>query len=240
MSRFGLPAEIFQNNDKLKFTIYGIHRKKVNDAYMVGLAAVEEIIRKKIPNFELFPSVTDIETIADLTSILIPKFWITVTDLLSRENQIRQQNITNEDKKQKDSKAALTRFSAFLIYTAYNKAVNSKLNNILPGRTLSSVTSNATRAGSSFTDFDPFAPDQSIDDAFGSLSVLDDLQTMLDNMQEMFLTKEDQDVDPAICEPLNRAVFGIDDGDKPDPPLHPNCRCILVPVEAKVSEFFAS
>jgi hypothetical protein len=168
---------------------------------------------------------------------MLPDFWIVINKLLQREETIRQQKITLTREKEFDIKAALTKFAANVVYVGYNSAVDSKLNNILPGRTQSRTASRATDFN---PEFDPFAPDKSIDDAFGDLSVLDNLQTMIDNMQEMFLTKEDQDVDPAICEPLNRAVFGIDDGDKPDPPLHPNCRCILVPVEAKVSEFFSS
>jgi hypothetical protein len=257
MSRFGLPAEIFQNNEKLAFTLHGILRKKVQESYIIGLAAVEEIINKKIPNFELFLSITDVNYIADITRTeMIPQFWVAVNKLLQRENTIRQKKITLIEKNEFNVKAAITKFAAFVIYTAYNSAVDSKLNNILPGRTQSRTaatginsipfgmkikgTITKSKTASSFTDFDPFAPDESIDDVFGDSLVLDALQEMIDNMMEMFLTKEDQDVDPAYCEPLNRAVFGIDDSDKPDPPLHPNCRCILVPVEKKVSEFFAS
>jgi len=254
MSRFGLPAEIFQTNDKLNFTINGIIRKKVQQSYIIGLDAVEEIIKKKIPNFELFLSLTDSQKIADMAKAMLPQFWIAVNKLLQRLNVIRQEPITLLRKNELDTKAAITKFAAFVIYTAYNSAIDSKLNNILPStlrggsRSASAVlkikSKSKTRSASRATDFnpefDPFAPDKSIDDAFGELSVLDELQTMLDNMMEMFLTKEDQDVDPVICEPLNRAVFGIDDAAKPDPPLHPNCRCILVPVQSKVSEFFAS
>ena len=235
MIRFGLPAESFQTNAKLQYSIYGLIRKKVQQGYEIGLEAVESNIKKRIPTFELFMSGNDITQIQDLTTPMINSFWLSVTKILQRESRIRQQKITLEDKKSLNSDAAILKFSSFVVYSGYNTAIDRKPNNILP---LPLHTGQGERAASTFTDFNPLT--DTVDEAFGELSILDNLQTVLDNMQEMFLTKEDQDVDPAMCEPLNRAVFGIDDADKPEPPLHPNCRCILVPVEAKVSEFFAS
>jgi len=230
MIRFGLPAESFQVNEKIQFSIYGIIRKKVQESYIVGLQAVEDLIKKRIPVFELFLSVTDIQTIKDITKSMVDQFWIASSKILQRENEIRQQKITLEDKQKLNKDAAIVKLSSFIIYASYNKAVDQKPNNILPANT-------NTRSASIFTDFDPLT--NTVDEGFGDLSILDDLQTLLDEMMEMFLTKEDQDVDPAYCEPLNRAVFPIDDPDKPDPPLHPHCRCILVPVKKEVSAFFA-
>jgi hypothetical protein len=234
MIRFGLPAESFQLNEKIQFSIYGIIRKKVQEAYIIGLDAVEELIKKRIPTFELFMSVNDIQTIKDITATAVQSFWVSTTKLLDRENQRRQKKITNEDKKSFDKEAAIKTYSAFVIYLSYNNAIDSKLTNILP---LPKKGGEGERSASIFTDFDPLT--NTVDEGFGELSILDNLQELLDEMMEMFLTKEDQDVDPAYCEPLNRAVFPIDDPDKPDPPLHPNCRCILVPVKKEVSAFFA-
>jgi hypothetical protein len=240
MIRFGLPAESFQINNKLQFSIYGIIRKYTQDSYLVGLTAVENLIKKRIPAFELFMSGTDIQTIKDLSKEMIDSFWITVTKLLQRENQIRQQKITLETKKGFDKLAAIVKISSFVIYSGYNAAIDSKLKNILPSPPTATRAGSTTRTGSSFTDFDPLTDSSTIDEPFGELSILDNLQELLDEMMEMFLTKEDQDVDPAICEPLNRAVFKIDEPDKPDPPMHPHCRCILVPVQKEVSAFLAS
>ena len=46
----------------------------------------------------------------------------------------------------------------------------------------------------------------------------------------MFLTQEDDRVDPEICAPLNRTEYDMSDPDIPTPPLHRHCRCILVPI----------
>lgn len=235
MSRFGLPAETFQINDKLNFTLNGIIRKKVQQAYETGLNSVEEIIRKRIPTFELFMSGVDIDNIMNIAKSMLPEFWITMTKLLQRKREVKQQDITLKKKNEFDIDAAITKLASFIIYTSYNFAIDSKLKNIMPGQRQASST--LTRSAA-ITD-DILTPDD-IDEAFGEISILDSLQEMLNNMQEMFLTKEDQDVDLKICEPLNRSVYGIDDANKPDPPLHPYCRCILVPVEKEVSSFFAS
>ena len=50
--------------------------------------------------------------------------------------------------------------------------------------------------------------------------------------QVMFLTREDALVDPEICEPLNRTIYGANDPDIPIPiqDTHLHCRCRLVPL----------
>jgi len=55
----------------------------------------------------------------------------------------------------------------------------------------------------------------------------------------MFLTQEDAQVDPEICEPLNRTIYDMNDLDIPTPPLHRHCRCRLIPLlEGQTGEEF--
>ena len=46
----------------------------------------------------------------------------------------------------------------------------------------------------------------------------------------LFLTREDADVDPIICAPLNRTVYDMWDPDIPQLPLYRHCRCKLIPL----------
>lgn len=140
MSRFGLPAETFQINTKLQFSIYGIIRKKVQDGYLIGLESVGELIQKRIDNFELFISVNDTNLIAEKSKEMINQFWVTITNLLNRERQVRQQNITLSTKEKFNPDAALIKFASFVIYSGYNTAIDSKLKNILPGQRQGSST----------------------------------------------------------------------------------------------------
>ena len=46
----------------------------------------------------------------------------------------------------------------------------------------------------------------------------------------LFLTREDADVDPIMCAPLNRTAYDMNDPDIPELPLHRHCRCRLIPL----------
>ena len=63
--------------------------------------------------------------------------------------------------------------------------------------------------------------------------------TTIISVRFLFLTKEDADVDPIICAPLNRTVYDMNDPDIPELPLHRHCRCKLIPlVEGKNPDEF--
>jgi hypothetical protein len=227
MIEFNVPIEFFKNSQALGFQVHSAIRKSVQDAYIIGIETVGNQVQRKVPSFELFLSVTDVETIRAISKEMFDKFWLTAERLLTRETATEEKDNVKIAKKAFDINSAIESLAAFIIFTGYNKAVTSKLQNVIANRQLGVGFSGAFSFSFSLRNiFKKIAT--KISDVFGDLLGLERIEGL--QAQEMFLTKEDEKVDPKICEPFNRRTFDINDPDKPNPPLHRFCRCVLIPV----------
>ena len=223
MREFNVPIDFFKNSQAFRFQIYSIIRKKVQESYMIGIETVGDQIQKRVPSFELFLSVVDIEMIKSISQQMLDQFWIRTQKLLTRETATIEKENVKVEKKKFDIESAIERLSSLIVFTSYNKAVTSKLQNVISA---SSQLGLGITGAFSITDIFKTVG-QKISDVFGSLLGLERIQDL--KAQEMFLTKEDEKVCP-ICEPFNRRTFEVDSPDKPNPQLHDWCRCVLVPI----------
>lgn len=222
MHEIDVPIDFFRNNQDIKNELNAIMRKKIQEGYLIGHNVVEAAIRKRVPNYQVFISETDIERIKNLTRFNIDQLWITFGKLLQRRNEFRLRNEVFEQKKPFDTEAAITGLAQVAVFSGYNDAIDSKLRNVQSLPNLS-TRGKASALGDIFKKIGT-----SIKDAFADLFSIGEVQEL--EAREMFLTREDDKVDPKICEPFNRRIFDVNDPDKPLPPLHVHCRCTLVPV----------
>lgn len=219
MAEIDVPVDYFKNSKELNDELYAIVRKKIQQGYLIGHGIVEKAIIRRVPNYQVFISGTDIDRIAALTKFTMEQLWITFGKLLQRRNEFRLRNQVFEQKKPFDTEAAITGLAELAVFSGYNDAIGSKINNIKslqPRGRASALGDVFKKIGSS------------IKDAFSDLFAIGEVQEL--EMREMFLTKEDDKVDPKICEPYNRSIFNVNDPNKPTPPLHRFCRCTMVPV----------
>jgi hypothetical protein len=228
MRQFDVPIEFFKNSKELNFQLYSIIRKSVQDSYLLGIETVGAQVKRRVKSFELFMSVTDIETIKSSSNEMIEQFWKTADRLLTRERATVEKNNVVTPKNPFDVEAAIEGYASLVVFTGYNIAVTSKLAQV------TGPNVGLTAAISVKGIFSKIAT--SIADAFGDLLSLGSTQQL--EPQQMFLTREDAAVDQEICAPLNRQVFDVSDPEKPMPPLHRFCRCTLIPVLESESETF--
>jgi len=221
MREFNVPIDFFKNSRALRFQIQSVIRKKVQDAYIIGIETVGDKIQRRVPSFELFLSVVDVETIKSISQEMYDQWWITAEKLLIRETATIEKENVKVEKKAFDVESAIEGFSSLVVFNGYNKAVTSKLQNVIAASSQLGLTG----AFSFSSLFSKLAT--TISDVFGSLLGLERIEEL--KAQEIFLTKEDEKVDPVICEPFNRQVFEVNDPEKPNPPLHRHCRCVLIP-----------
>jgi len=85
MREFNVPIDFFKNSRALRFQIQSVIRKKVQDAYIIGIETVGDKIKRKVPSFELFLSVVDVETIKSISQEMYDQWWIMAEKLLIRE-----------------------------------------------------------------------------------------------------------------------------------------------------------
>lgn len=223
MIEFNVPIEFFKNSQALGFQVHSAIRKAVQDSYLIGIETVGDEIQRKVPSFELFMSVVDVETIKSISQEMFDQFWKLGERLLTRETSTVEKDNVKEDKKPLNVEFAIESLSSLIVFSAYNKAISSKLRNVVGSKELGV---GLTGAFSLKKIFQKVAT--KISDVFGSLLGFERLEGL--KAQEMFLTKEDDKVDQ-ICQPYNRRIYEVDDPDKPIPQeLHYGCRCILIPV----------
>jgi hypothetical protein len=202
----------YENEVKVKI------RAMTEEAYQEGNQQVAGEIRRIVPTFSLFTSRTDIANIEQKANELNEQFWNTITWIVKRRNEfiVTQATKTKEAelmrKPQYDQQAALVGLASGIAISSFNKAIKSKteiVKSITPEVPLVTQTTRtptgANRPGRIVT--------------FARLEG-----------RVMFLTKEDPDVDPKICLPLNRTVYDLGEPGIPEPPLHKHCRCQLVPL----------
>ena len=112
--------------------------------------------------------------------------------------------------------SAMIGLSALFAYSGFNAAVLSKMQNTINLLPIAQTVA-------------PTIP-SSLDLEVGfELEQLDPFNLPLEG-QVMFLTQEDANVDPEICEPENRQIYDVNDPLLPVPPLHRHCRCRLIPI----------
>ena len=228
--QFGMPVDFFKNNPDIRYQVQSHIRRKVQDSYLIGIDTVGTQLKRRVSAFELFISGTDINAIKSISNDMFDRYWKTTQYLLTRESATIEKDNVKLEKRKFDIESAYQRISSRVVYTGYNKAVSSKLANAFPTREQAEQQTGLTGAFSLKKVFKgTFEKLKSkISDAFGSLLGLERLQDL--KAQEMFLTKEDEKVDPVICEPLNRRIFEVDDPEKPELPMHDWCRCKLIPI----------
>jgi len=217
-----LPIESLQL--KYNTTIRNIIRKTVQDGYQAGSNLVTDQISNINSDFVPFISVTDVQNIQLVTDKVSNQFWKTSGRLHRRETEFIAAPDGLEPKPEFDTIAAMIGLASFATFSAFNNAVISKiqiLNNPIELGIGTSVFQNSQ--------FD-FGSGQ------GSIFInAGEGNTIELKGQIMFLTKEDSKVDPEICEPLNRKIYGPDDfSDVPELPLHNHCRCRLIPLIQRV------
>jgi hypothetical protein len=200
--------------------IFQIIRKAVQESYQFGTEVVSEQMRSQNPDFELFVSGQDINEIKTLTNSLVESFWQTTSRLILRESEFKQSQGIVEKKPEFDIQGAMLGISSAIAFQSINQAVRSKL----------------TALSTSPPPL-PTPPKTTIVHGNEGIDVEIELPFEIKRLGEegtknriMFLTKEDSKVDPEICAPLNRNVYDVDDPLTPEPPMHPHCRCRLVPV----------
>lgn len=234
------PAESLRriHEDRVKSII----RKAIQDAYLSGTQIVGDKINEKV-SFEMFISQTDIENISRLTTKLNNDFWRTADRLVQRETEyIMNKDQELEKKKSFDADAAIGGVSSDIAHESFNEAIVHKMveamhyfeaghfilkrfvHHVLPSLRIPfpSATTPPPVPSEFATEF--FFPE----DEFPTQEFLLDMTQLGGKI--MFLTREDEKVDPDLCEPLNRTEYEVDDPTMPLPPLHRYCRCRLVPV----------
>jgi hypothetical protein len=169
---------------------------------------------------------------------MVNRYWTTTEKLLIRETATTEQDAIKLEKKAFDIESAYQRIASFTVYKGYNQAVRTKLETAIPAKGLETEVATGLTAAFSLKKIFKGGLEklkEKLSDVFGDKLGLNRLQEL--ELQEMFLTKEDEKVDPRICEPLNRRLFSVDDPDKPDLPMHDWCRCILVPIAGEEAHF---
>lgn len=225
-----MPIDFFKNNADIRYQVQSIVRRKVQDSYLIGIDTVGNQLKRRVSAFELFISGTDINMIKSISTEMFDQYWMTTEKLLTRESATLEKDNVKLEKRKFDIESAYQSLSSLAVYQGYNKAVSSKLSNVFPTRAQAEQQTGLTGAFSLKKIFKGTFEKlkTKISDAFGNLLGLERLQDL--KAKEMFLTKEDEKVDPTICEPFNRREFEVDDPDKPEPPLHRFCRCVLIPI----------
>lgn len=224
------PSEVLRQ--KYDETVRNIIRKAVQDSYLFGTSIVGEQMTAQDPDFELFISGQDINNIQGLTDRLNEDFWQISSRLMNRESEFVQLGDVVKKKPELDVNAAITGITASIIYASMNMAVKSKM----PIVTAARVRATASPVSPFIPP--PLPPNVSLapsgEPTFDiTLDIPFEISRLGDEGTEnkiMFLTKEDAKVDPEICAPLNRNVYAVDDPEIPELPMHPHCRCRLVPV----------
>jgi hypothetical protein len=175
-------------------------RVAVERGYMVGINVVGDQINDKDKEFQLFISATDINNIQALTDRLSNDFWQRAQRLHQRENEFIQKGDVVQAKAPLDIIATMIGIAAGIAFAALNNAIRSKISEV------------------------------PLEDSV--IAFMEDGEAQIRPIEGrvIFLTQEDQKVDPKICEPLNRTEYDANDPDIPEPPLHVHCRCRLVPI----------
>mgnify|MGYP003578192731 CR=1 FL=1 len=209
------PIETFRQ--KYEQQVKTLIRKAIQEAYLTGTDIVAEKITDKNNEFVPFISVTDIQNIQQLTEKMSNQFWTTTEKLVRREQEFILDNASKEliKKKSFDDEAAIIGLSALFAYSGFNAAVLSKMQNIIPLQQAIPIAQTIPPSIDLEVGFD--------------IQQLDPFNLPLEG-QVMFLTQEDANVDPEICEPENRTIWDVNDPSLPVPPLHRHCRCRLIPL----------
>jgi len=191
-------------------------RAMVEEAYLEGNQQVGREIQRVMPMFDLFTSRTDSANIQQKTDELNNEFWATITWITGRRNEfvVKQATKTKEAELEKkpefDQKAAMIGLATGIAFGSFNKAIKSKTQIV---KTLAPQFTQGITPSAVIT--------------FRRLDA-----------KVMFLTREDPDVDPQICAPLNRTVYDVGDPSIPEPikDTHKHCRCQLVPLVDEVAQ----
>jgi len=208
------PVESMKNG-RVGDIIHDLVRARVEEGYKFGIEQVADFVREpylKISN-------KDYNNINEFSKEIESQFWLTIQRLADREKGYQlaaadpNEDISGlEKKKPFDFFAALTGFASLLGFTAINRAVASKTEELAPVVSNLPVEEGVDRFGPKF---------YPVSDRLISGSK--------DPFILVFFTASDAKVDEKICQPLHRREFSFDDPDIPDPPLHRFCRCILIP-----------
>ena len=225
MAEIAVPIDYFRFNEQMNNELNSVVRRAVQDGYLLGHQAIEASLKKRVPNYQLFITETDIAQIKSITKFGMDQLWLIFGKLLSRNaaGETVQKGDKVTQKPAFKAEAQISALAELILFSGYNNSIGAKINNINGQRIRARQSGKASGLGDIFR-----AIGSTIQDAFSDLFGINDVQEL--QAQEIFLTKEDDKVDPEICEPLARQVFDVNDTDKPIPPLHRFCRCVLVPV----------
>ena len=106
-------------------------RKVIEEAYLKGINNVGKEVKIKIPEFQMFITVQDIENIEQTTNKMYNDFWNTVMKINRREEEYRiDKEGEFERLEQFNTQAAFISNSAFLAYAAYSLGVTEKMTQI--------------------------------------------------------------------------------------------------------------
>jgi len=215
-----LPIEIFKQRHDAE--VRTIIRKAVQDSYLHGTEVVNDAILAKAPDFQLFTSVTDITNIAAIAEQMTNQFWITTGKLVQREHEFVLEDDELVKKRSFDTKAAMIGIGAAAVIIAYNRSIQSKLPVALANAPLPPPPPPIS------------TPSPSFDNAEFNieLDVPFEIRELGLTGRVRFTTKQDAEVDPKICAPLDGMEW--DAGDPgiviPVDDTHKYCRCKLIPI----------
>jgi hypothetical protein len=120
----------FQVKQKYEARIKTELRKVIESSYLRGMNTVGSEIKRKIPDFEIFISVQDVQNIEETTNKMYEQFWTTALKLHKRDSEFIVKDGQLEERIPFEAEAAFVSNSAFVAYAAYNLAVTEKLSEV--------------------------------------------------------------------------------------------------------------
>ena len=145
--------------------------------------------------------VKDFDNINAICNEQQEQFWKSIGRIKWREVEIQKPELALE--------ASLIGYSAWVTYHSFNKAVMSKMQDVM---TLNQDNPNPNKIAA--------RTNKSI--------IAEEFRNFAGRV--VFTTMHDAKVDPEICAPLDGEIFEANASGTPIPPLHNFCRCRLVPV----------
>ena len=182
------PIEILR--PRYESTIQNIIFQTIFDSYFAGRKIVLDQIKDKndFINVSMMPG--DVENIEKIVGDQLDQFWKTAGRIKWREIEIQKPELQIE--------ASLIGYSAWVTYHSFNKAVMSKMQDVM---TLNQDNPNPNKIAA--------RTNKSI--------IAEEFRNFAGRV--VFTTMHDAKVDPEICAPLDGEIFEADASGTPIPPL---------------------